>query len=124
MLASYNHPEIILFGLPKEPAHGLVSVIADRVARGVPIDLSKPNDEIIQGYPCVFVEVNCANRQQYALSNCWLYQGNDFSMYQLVWPSKHGLFPWHPEASDGFRWSQPVLGNCGRDAWVGGKPLR
>lgn len=116
LAASYNHPEIILFGIPKESAHGLVSLIADRAASGAPIDLSTPNDEIIQGYPCVFVEVSRANQQEYALSNCWLYKNDSFSMYQLVWPSEQGLFPWHPEASDGFRWSQPVLGDSGRGA--------
>lgn len=116
LTASYDHPEIILFGLPKESAHGLVSIIANRAASGDPIDLSKPNDEIIQGYPCVFVEVSRANQLEYALSDCWLYQGHGFTMYQLVWPSKQGVLPWHPEASDGFRWSQPVLGYSGHGA--------
>ena len=111
--SSHGHPEIILLGLPQESAHGLVSLIADRAANGNPIDLSRPSDEIIQGYPCLFVEVGRANRQEYALSNCWLYQGSDFSMYQLVWPSKEGLFPWHPDAPESFRLSQPVLGDVG-----------
>ncbi|GAB3361408.1 DUF4262 domain-containing protein [Lysobacter tyrosinilyticus] len=116
LLSSYNHPEIILFGLPQEAAHGLVSLIADRAASGDPIDLSKPSDEIIQGYPCIFVEVSRMNREEYALSDCWLYQDSDFSMYQLVWPSKQGLFPWHPDAPESFRWSQPVLGDTGSGA--------
>ena len=111
LLSSYNHPEIILFGLSQQAAHGLVSSIAERAANGDPIDLSKPSDEIIQGYSCVFVEASRANRQEYALSNCWLYQADDFSMYQLVWPSEHGFFPWHPDAHEGFCWSQPVLGD-------------
>jgi len=116
VLASYNHPEIILFGLPQEAAHGLVSLIASRAATGDPVDLSLPSDEIIPGFSCVFVKVSRANRQEYALSDCWLYQGSNFPMYQLVWASTEGLFPWHPDAPESFRWSQPVLGDLGSGA--------
>lgn len=114
--SSYNHPEIILLGLPQKAAHGLVSLIAERAASGDPIDLAKPSNEIIQGYPCVFVETSQANRQKYALSNCWLYQGDDFSLYQLIWPSEQGVFPWHPDAHESFRRSQPVLGDISSGA--------
>jgi hypothetical protein len=40
----------------------------------------------------------------------WYYDGDDFPVQQVVWPSKTGLFPWHPEASIEFRAKQPVLG--------------
>ncbi|MET0377655.1 MAG: DUF4262 domain-containing protein, partial [Spongiibacteraceae bacterium] len=39
----------------------------------------------------------------------WYYQGNDFPLHQIVWPSQTGLFPWHPEASAAFRKAQPVI---------------
>jgi hypothetical protein len=116
LVASYSHPEIILCGLSQEAAHGLVDLIASRAADRNPIDLSIPSHDIVQGYPCVFVEVTRKNREEYALSNCWLYGSSDFLMYQLVWRSRQGVFPWHPDASESFRWSQPVLGDVGGGA--------
>lgn len=116
LLASYHHPEIIVVGLTEVTSHGLVSVIANRAAAGRPIDLAVPNDRIIRGYSCVFSEVSRANREKYALSACWLYGGSDFPLYQLIWPSEDGIFPWHPDATDPFRCSQPVLSDAARIA--------
>lgn len=41
----------------------------------------------------------------------WYYMGDDFPMYQIVYPSKDGEFPWHPNATDAFRAFQPILGD-------------
>lgn len=115
LVASYGYPEIILCGLPQGAAHGLIGLIASRAAGGKPIDPSTPSTVIIQDCPCVFVEVTRKNREEYARSTCWLYGSSDFPMYQLVWASKQGVFPWHSDASERFRWSQPVLGDVGGD---------
>lgn len=113
LVVSYGYPEIILCGLPQEAAHGLIALIASRAADGEPMDPSTPSTVVIRDYPCVFVEVTRENREEYALSACWLYGSSDFPLYQLVWLSEQGVFPWHPDASESFRWSQPVLGDVG-----------
>jgi hypothetical protein len=42
----------------------------------------------------------------------WYYRGEHFPMYQIVWPSNDGYFPWSPYASDTFKEWQPVLGEA------------
>ena len=41
----------------------------------------------------------------------WFYGGSDFPLYQLVWPSRDGYFPWNELASDYLKHLQPVLGS-------------
>lgn len=111
LLASYTHPEIIVLGLSEESSHGLVSRVAQRAAQGDPIDLSRPSEDLVRGYAFLFTEVGSVYREKYAKSDCWLYGSTDFPLYQLIWPSEAGLFPWHPLAPENYRTAQPILGD-------------
>jgi hypothetical protein len=53
----YNHPELIIFGLPQEIAHRVLTIAADAAKSGAPIDLTQPCDAFLKGYSCCFVEV-------------------------------------------------------------------
>jgi hypothetical protein len=39
----------------------------------------------------------------------WLYKGQPFRVYQIIWPTTTGVFPWEPGASDWFIARQPLL---------------
>jgi hypothetical protein len=106
---TYGHPELIIFGLSSDVAHKILSIAAHEAKRGAPLDLSVPTDALLNGYSCCFAEVPQAQYHE-NLGYCrWYYEGNDFPMFQVVWPSRSGLFPWHPEASQEFKSTQPVL---------------
>ena len=111
---TYKHPELIIFGLPSEVAHGVLNLAVEAAQRGKPIDLSAPTDELLEGYPCVFVPVPEAEYHEHVGFCRWYYEGNGFPLYQIVWPSRAGQFPWHPEATAAFRAAQPVLGYAPR----------
>ncbi|MNL71313.1 hypothetical protein D3C87_1964450 [compost metagenome] len=40
----------------------------------------------------------------------WYYEGNDFTLYQIVWPSRDGHFPWDTDAAAAYVAAQPLLG--------------
>jgi hypothetical protein len=42
-------------------------------------------------------------------SSGWYYKGSDFSVLQLVWPDKKGIFPWQIGFNPAFVHAQPVL---------------
>jgi hypothetical protein len=107
---TYKHPEFIIFGLPSNVAHEVLQLAVEAVQRGQPLDLAAPTDELLEGYPCVFVQVPVAAYQENVGFCRWYYEGNGFVMHQIVWPNRAGHFPWHPEASASFRSNQPVLG--------------
>ena len=108
---SYKHPEFIVFGLRSDVAHQVLNLAVSGLNSGAIFDLSAPTDELLNGYPCVFVRVPEAEYHEHVGFCRWYYEGNAFPLYQIVWPSKHGNFPWHAEASDAFRAVQPVLGH-------------
>ena len=106
---SYRHPELIIYGLKPQIAHGILC----RAVEGLPdrrLDLSRPTDDLAEGYPCAFVEVPESRYYETVGFARWYYLGNDFPLYQIVWPSRVGLFPWDPHAPAEFKAAQPVLG--------------
>jgi len=109
LFQSYGHPELIIFGLPSRVAHDVLSIAAEAAARGAPLDLSAPTDALLRDQPCCFVEVPASQYYESVGFARWYYQGNAFPLYQIVWPSRSGLFPWHPDASPEFKGAQPVL---------------
>lgn len=108
---SYKHPELIIFGLRPDVAHQILNLALAGLNDGSIVDLSAPTDELLNGNSCVFVKVPEAEYHEHVGFGRWYYEGNSFPLYQIVWPSKNGYFPWHPEASEAFRAAQPVLGH-------------
>ncbi len=111
LYSSYKHPELLVYGLPRETAHAVLSIAARAAADGNPLNLSEPTDELLEGYPCVFVQVPRDQYPEHVGCARWYYQGDDFPVQQIVWPSNAGHFPWQAEASPAFRAKQPVLGH-------------
>lgn len=112
MYQTFGHPELIIFGLSSSVSHQILSIVADAAQAGTPIDLSQPTDALIDHYSCCFAEVPLSEYYEHVGFARWYYQGDDFPLYQIVWPSKSGLFPWHPRSSAEFRAAQPVLGQA------------
>jgi hypothetical protein len=107
---TWQHPELIITGLSKEVTHQMLDTIAVRIEENRPIDLSNTTDALLTGYSCCFLDVPKENYFINVGFARWYYQGNDFPLYQIVWPSKEGHFPWNPRATESFRRWQPVLG--------------
>lgn len=107
---SFGHPELIVFGLSSETAHDVLSIAAEAAAAGNPLNLQQPSDALLEDYAVVFVEAAASECENYVRSACWYYEGKPFPLYQVVWPSLDGHFPWHPSATDEFKSAQPLLG--------------
>jgi hypothetical protein len=109
---SYGHPELIAFGLKSEVAHKILC----NATAGLPeerLDLSLPTDALAEGHPCCFAEVAKSHYYEFVGFGRWYYRGNDFPLYQIVWPpSREGRFPWHPKASEEFKLAQPVIAHA------------
>ena len=110
LLDTFGHPELVIFGFNSTMAHSVLSIVARAAERGQAFDLGQSCDKLLDNYSCVFVEVPRAHHAEHVLSACWYYQDRDFPLYQIVWPSLDGHFPWHPDASEDLLAAQPVLG--------------
>jgi hypothetical protein len=116
LFETYGHPELLIYGVPRDVAHAVLRIAADAVADGKPLNLGEPTDELLEGYACVFVPVPLSEYPEHVGFARWYYEGDHFPVQQVIWPSKSGQFPWHPQASTAFRKKQPVLGQPERGA--------
>ena len=107
---STKHPEFIIFGLRPDVAHQILTLAIAGLKDGTIVDLSAPTDELLNGNSCLFVKVPEAHYREHVGFGRWYYEGNSFPLYQIVWPSREGNFPWHAGAREAFRAAQPVLG--------------
>jgi hypothetical protein len=109
LFQTYGHPELIIFGLSSTVAHSILSIATHEAERGEPIDVNAPTDALLHGHTCCLAEVPASQYHDHVGFARWYYLGNGFPLYQIVWPSRSGLFPWHPEATEEFKAIQPVI---------------
>jgi len=106
-----RHPELLIYGLQADVAH---AILGNAVAelRQKRLDLRALNHALLQGYACCFIEVPKQAYYEHVGFARWYYQGDDFPLYQIVWPSRDAKFPWQRGTSAEFRRIQPVLGHA------------
>lgn len=107
---TYGHPELAIFGLPGEVAHGIFANAAHLIKTGRKFEPGTTTDELLQSFECSMVEVpKAAYREHFGFAN-WFYEGEGYRMTQIAWPDKNGLFPWQPGVHPQVNALQPVLG--------------
>jgi hypothetical protein len=110
LFKNYGHPEVIAFGLPPERLHGLLNLVGDDAKAGGHRGPGDVSAEFIEGYPCSFIEFPATAFREYLGYALWFYSGAPFPALQLVWPDKHGRFPWDAEVVPEVRRLQPTPG--------------
>jgi uncharacterized protein DUF4262 len=62
---TYQHPELIIYGLKSEVAHKVLSNAVEGLPHGKRVDLNAATDELLVGYSCCFVEVPSSKYYEY-----------------------------------------------------------
>ncbi|KUJ52222.1 DUF4262 domain-containing protein [Chryseobacterium sp. JAH] len=110
---SYNHPEIICFGLPSNLAHGIINDIARIIKNGEKINSKKIYTNIFDNSRAVFLNVDKVNIPDY-FGACLNYYGDEkFDALQLIWTDRNDIFPWEESFEDEFLYKQPLLDRNG-----------
>jgi hypothetical protein len=107
---SYKHPELIVFGLPALAGYLVMQKLVGAILQGKLLNLSAPTDLLFEGPPCEIVRVPVLKYDRYVSICREYYNGYGFPMYQIVWPTLRGHFPWDAVAPESLRINQPVLG--------------
>jgi uncharacterized protein DUF4262 len=107
---TWEFPEIIIIGRRRATAHYILNTIATGLDDNQRPDLNVPSDTLIRGAKCFFLEVADRYHSDYIGFACWFYRRREFPLYQIVWPSNDGYYPWHPNAPEPFKEWQPILG--------------
>jgi hypothetical protein len=117
---NFQIPEIIILGLAPDVAHEVLNEIASRARSGERFRVGDTIDGLLEGFKVVLRPVRDDFIEPHFGWDIWLYDGMQFPVAQLVWPTTSGVWPWDPNASDDFRARQPLLETADVPAWARG----
>ncbi len=91
---TYKHPEIIIFGLPAESAHAILSAIAHEIKQGESMPLHTPVGNILGGdFKVIFKPFDPGAHGDYLNVAVGSYKTSEFRTQLMLWPDKNGQFP-------------------------------
>jgi hypothetical protein len=106
---SYNHPEIICFGLPDDLGHAIINDIAQLVKKGNTLEVGKVYTEIFNESRATFLKVDKGNVEDYFGAALNFYGDKNFDALQLIWTDRNDRFPWEEHFEEAFLFKQPLL---------------
>jgi hypothetical protein len=88
-------PEILIMGVPFEPAGRVLNAIADYLMAGGEIDLERKYSEFVDGREVIFRRIAACHYRDYLGCAIWFYKHHapDFPAVQCIWPDLDGRFP-------------------------------
>lgn len=109
LFQTFQHPEIIIFGLPLEMARQVLNNIGQEIEQGKQYWPAAAHDDILEGYKCSFLAVDRKWYAEYLGYAIWFYKGEPFPVMQCVWPDKQHRYPWDSDFNEQLRERQPLL---------------
>jgi uncharacterized protein DUF4262 len=112
LFANYDHPELILLGIPAKQAMTVINVVRDYVADGRKFVDGEISDEILgNDYKVCFCQVPSTAYPSYLGEALWFYDKcpHVFPCLQIVWQDVNRFFPWEEECDPHVAVGQPLL---------------
>jgi len=109
---TFQHPEVLVYGLSQDRAHQILNDLADNLRAGKRYVAGGTFDDLLEGYSCTFRVVPRPHYREHLGWASWFNETIDFPALQLIYPDNEGRWPWQDEASDGFRRHQLVLADA------------
>ncbi len=107
---SLGLPELIVIGLKPEVAQYAINECYAQMKTGARIVPGAYVEGLLGGgFKCYIGEMSPSRYKAYMGWALWLYKGNGFRAWQIVYPNTSGVFPWEPQTTDWFKNWQPIL---------------
>lgn len=104
-----KHPELIVTGLKRDLAHWIINEYNDRIRAGERFEPDQLYSGFLGDFDVMFRPVLKEHYEEYFGWGRWLYNGDDFDVHQLIWPSTKGVWPWDKKAPEEYTFSIPLL---------------
>jgi hypothetical protein len=104
-----GQPELLVTGLKRELAHSIINQYNQRVRAGERFEPDRFYSGFLGEFEVMFRRVLREHYEEYFGWGRWLYKGDDFRVYQLIWPSTRGVWPWDPKAPHDYTYFIPIL---------------
>jgi hypothetical protein len=97
LMATDHHPEVIVFGLPRDRAHELLWSIVHGIREGKRFDREGRYTHILDNVSCICRPVHASQQAWYLGQAMWhcshVGKPGTLKAVQCVWPDRNGLFP-------------------------------
>lgn len=104
-----NQPELIVTGLKRDLAHWIVNEYNHRIRDGEIFQEDTPYSGFLKGHDVIFKPMSKDHYPEYLGWDLWLYGHRDFRVFQMIWPSTSGKWPWNADAPAEYTWYIPLL---------------
>jgi hypothetical protein len=109
LLQTYNHPEIICFGLSTKLLHTLINDVAEIIKTGENIQIDKTYTNIFKDSRAEFLKIDNRNIKDYFSYAIEYFETENFPALQLIWTDRKDRFPWEQDYEEEFKYNQPLL---------------
>jgi len=106
---SFDHPEVLVFGMELELLHSLLNHIGEGVKQGRRFAHDERPDGILAQHPPAFRAVAERWYGPFVGNAGWFYQERSFRVLQCFWPDAAGSLPWEPGFDPDWSGRQPLL---------------
>jgi hypothetical protein len=113
---SWNHPELIAFGLDYERLTGVITDAVALIREGASLAPEGASRRTLDGLEVMFIEVPFDTASRYLSETAAYYGQREFRVLQIVWPDERGCFPTDVHCSDQVKRLQPVLSQITKEA--------
>ena len=106
---STGAPECVVIGLKQPMAHFVVNEYNRRIRNGERLEFGQQYSGFLGNFDMQISAVDKSHYDEYFGQAQGFYQGDNFSVVQIVYPKTSGTWPWDAEANAWFRQWQPIL---------------
>ncbi|GJL95733.1 MAG: hypothetical protein DHS20C05_21380 [Hyphococcus sp.] len=107
---SLGCPELLIIGLSSKLAHAMINGYRDDIKAGREFIAGEFYSGFLEGFDVLLIEANQTARKKYAIWADWYHERKEFPLFQCIWPTTSGVWPWSANASDDLKSDQPILG--------------
>mgnify|MGYP001278022622 FL=1 len=107
---SYDHPEIVIFGLQPVMARGLIEMLAVHIDAGGVIPDGMFVGLLDNDLPAAMLPVDMEEHAALFAGATRFHGRDDYRVCQFVWPDRNGKMPWDEGYDNRLRLAQPVIG--------------
>jgi Domain of unknown function (DUF4262) len=95
LVASYGHPELMIFGLGREKSHGVLAECVDMIKSGRRFPINEPVSGVLaRNFQVVFKSIRKECFSEYLGTAIRYYGHQDFEAYVMFWPDAENHFVW------------------------------
>jgi hypothetical protein len=113
---TFDHPEVVVFGLPDDVQRALIDTIGRHLRLGHAFPDGHVEKTLAPPYRCVFRAVNAAWCSRVLPAASWFYGNRPFHALQLCWPDRAQRLPWEAGFDPDLLTFQPLLFHADPDA--------